>query len=391
MNDELLNLKNLGKTSTQWLHAVGIHSATDLRRLGSVGAYRAVRARGFRASKVLLYAIEGALLDVHWNEPVPRPQGRTARRAGDFPRAKQELAHTCHGKIFTPPGAHLSSRGRSYLLSRPGRLKEMAMYLLGEQPAYADQLINRLQGIPHRLLEGLAPSGPALELERSDDLERELPADQVFLVESGLLHALVDERPLFYLQEGDLLGLRRGLELPACRHANEEPIRLLPYSRDALLQHIHADQERQELLLQYLIGQTALLGDALAHLKQPEVRPATGFRHFAAGEALIRQGDDADHVFIIIEGHAEALVDGQKVGDVQKDEIFGAMAVFTREKRSATVVASEPCTVMVIPKEQFLGLMQNNPRIAHSLIEGMARRIDLLNREVTQLRLRRSA
>ncbi|MDO7895056.1 cAMP-binding protein, partial [Pseudomonas aeruginosa] len=54
------------------------------------------------------------------------------------------------------------------------------MYLLGEQPAYADQLINRLQGIPHRLLEGLAPSGPALELERSDDLERELPADQVF-------------------------------------------------------------------------------------------------------------------------------------------------------------------------------------------------------------------
>lgn len=68
MNDELQHLKNLGKTSAQWLHAVGIHSANDLRRLGSVDAYRAVRARGFRASKVLLYAIEGALLDVHWND-----------------------------------------------------------------------------------------------------------------------------------------------------------------------------------------------------------------------------------------------------------------------------------------------------------------------------------
>ena len=65
MNDELQHLKNLGKTSAQWLHAVGIHSANDLRRYGAVGAYRAVRARGFRASKVLLYAIEGALLDVH--------------------------------------------------------------------------------------------------------------------------------------------------------------------------------------------------------------------------------------------------------------------------------------------------------------------------------------
>ncbi|PAV47862.1 competence protein TfoX [Pseudomonas sp. HAR-UPW-AIA-41] len=72
MNDELLQLKNLGKTSSQWLHAVGIHSESDLRRMGSVDAYRAVKARGFRASKVLLYAIEGALLDIHWNELPPQ-------------------------------------------------------------------------------------------------------------------------------------------------------------------------------------------------------------------------------------------------------------------------------------------------------------------------------
>ena len=71
MNDELQHLKNLGKTSAQWLHASGIHNANDLRRLGAVDAYRAVKARGFRASKVLLYAIEGALLDVNWNQLPP--------------------------------------------------------------------------------------------------------------------------------------------------------------------------------------------------------------------------------------------------------------------------------------------------------------------------------
>lgn len=75
MNDELQDLRNLGKTSAQWLHAVGIHSAADLRRLGAVDAYRAVKTRGFRASKVLLYAIEGALLDVHWNDlPLERKE-----------------------------------------------------------------------------------------------------------------------------------------------------------------------------------------------------------------------------------------------------------------------------------------------------------------------------
>ena len=75
-----------------------------------------------------------------------------------------------------------------------------------------------------------------------------------------------------------------------------------------------------------------------------------------------------------------------RVGDVVKDEIFGAMAVFTEERRTATVIASEPCTVMVIPKDQFLSLMRSNPRIAHSLIESMARRIDLMNKEITSLR-----
>jgi len=66
MEDELLSMRNLGKTSAQWLHASGIHSAADLRRIGAIQAYRAVRTRGFRTSKVLLYAIEGALLDRHW-------------------------------------------------------------------------------------------------------------------------------------------------------------------------------------------------------------------------------------------------------------------------------------------------------------------------------------
>ena len=44
------------------------------------------------------------------------------------------------------------------------------MYLLGEQPAYADQLINRLQSIPTQLLDGLQPTAATLRLERVDDL-----------------------------------------------------------------------------------------------------------------------------------------------------------------------------------------------------------------------------
>ncbi|RAU41375.1 MULTISPECIES: TfoX/Sxy family protein [unclassified Pseudomonas] len=71
MEDELLSLKNLGKTSTQWLHAAGIHSTADLRRLGAIRAYNAVKSRGFHASRTLLYALEGALRGRHWCELPP--------------------------------------------------------------------------------------------------------------------------------------------------------------------------------------------------------------------------------------------------------------------------------------------------------------------------------
>jgi hypothetical protein len=51
MHDELLTLRNLGKTSAQWLHASGIHTADDLRRLGAVSAYHAVKSQRIQRIK----------------------------------------------------------------------------------------------------------------------------------------------------------------------------------------------------------------------------------------------------------------------------------------------------------------------------------------------------
>ncbi|PMU08157.1 MULTISPECIES: Crp/Fnr family transcriptional regulator [unclassified Pseudomonas] len=259
------------------------------------------------------------------------------------------------------------------------------MYLLGEQPAYADALINRLQHIPVRLLEGLMPCGPSLEFAAVDDLGVLLPGNQLFMLENGLLHGSIDDRALFYLHEGDLIGLRQGTELPRCRFRSDSPLALMPYLRSEFFQHIYADLERSELFLQYMTGQAVLLSDAVVRLKKPEFRSTNGFQRVAIGEVLIRQGDEPDQVFVLIDGHAEAFVDGHKVGDIPKDEIFGAMAVFTGEKRNASVITSEASTVMLIPKDQFLSLTQSNPKIAHSLIESMARRIDLLNEQIIQL------
>lgn len=260
------------------------------------------------------------------------------------------------------------------------------MYLLGEQSAWVDALINRLQSLPAQWLCDLPPCGPTLELQASNDLLTQLPADQLFLLDEGVIIGCIGTRPLFYWQDGDLIGLQRGEDWADCRLCSDGTLRLTPYRRREVFQHLYADAHRADEFLEYLQGQMAILAHAVAELKPREFRSTNGFKRVEAGETLIKQGDAADHVFVIIAGHAEAFVDGHKVGDVAKDEIFGAMAVFTGEPRNATVIAREPSTVMLVPGDQFLSMTRTNPKIAHSLIESMARRISQLNRQITQMK-----
>ena len=82
------------------------------------------------------------------------------------------------------------------------------MYLLGDLPVYAEPLMSRLQEIPAQLLQGLEPSGPALEFSSSTALNSLLPDNQLFIIEQGIIDTSVDQRPLFYLQSGSLIGLQ---------------------------------------------------------------------------------------------------------------------------------------------------------------------------------------
>jgi len=60
-------LPNLGPRSAAWLAEIGIARKSQLVEIGSVGAWRLLREAGFRVSLVLIYAIEAALLDLHWS------------------------------------------------------------------------------------------------------------------------------------------------------------------------------------------------------------------------------------------------------------------------------------------------------------------------------------
>jgi DNA transformation protein len=79
-------LRNIGPKSMAWLRQTGVRSLEDLQSVGALAAFVRVKRAGFRPSLNLLYALEGAILDCHWQD-IP-----DARRAELIADAEAQVA-----------------------------------------------------------------------------------------------------------------------------------------------------------------------------------------------------------------------------------------------------------------------------------------------------------
>jgi DNA transformation protein len=91
-------LRNIGPKSAAWLRQVGLRSAEDLAAAGAAAAFVKVRRAGFKPSLNLLYSLEGALLDCHWQDvPAARREQLVAEVEAamallPLPRGQQAIA-----------------------------------------------------------------------------------------------------------------------------------------------------------------------------------------------------------------------------------------------------------------------------------------------------------
>lgn len=259
------------------------------------------------------------------------------------------------------------------------------MYLTGTHPADGiEEITGRLQQLTRELLSGMEFTRPAVTYESLDDLHEHFDRDSVFLVLDGIIELNQNGETVISYEEGDLIGLTQAFHQQSPVLSAEGYVELQPIERDLMLRHIYSDPRRQHCWSHLLITSNALLTNHLARVMPDERVPAAGFLNFVTGENIINQGDEADMVYTIISGEADVLVDGVNVGTLGEDEVFGAMAVFTKEPRTATVRARTPCSVMAVPKEDFNVLIQAQPQAALNLIENLARRISIMNQQLLE-------
>ncbi|NEO87958.1 MAG: TfoX/Sxy family protein [Spirulina sp. SIO3F2] len=64
----MTKLRNIGPVSRQWLYEIEIYTLADLQQCGSITAYEMIRSQHPKVSINLLWALEGAILDLDWRE-----------------------------------------------------------------------------------------------------------------------------------------------------------------------------------------------------------------------------------------------------------------------------------------------------------------------------------
>jgi twitching motility protein PilT len=105
-------------------------------------------------------------------------------------------------------------------------------------------------------------------------------------------------------------------------------------------------------------------------------------------EAIVREGEPAEHFFLLLKGDAEITVshttldDLVEVGHIQPQGVFGEMALLLNHPRTATVQAIEPTTTLRFTKDAFHMMMDRVKGFARQVSTSLATRLAQTSRRV---------
>lgn len=224
-----------------------------------------------------------------------------------------------------------------------------------------------------------------IELSGAVDFLGNQSRAQLYYLQDGSLTCERSGKFSYRIDKGNFIGISRAYGEEEGVYSADDQVTLIPITLDAVTQQMQGNPELLKNWTRYLVLYNNFLGEALVISAPNQFKPATGFLYFEAGETIINQGEEAECVYTLLEGAADALHDGVKVGEIHAEEMFGAMAVFTGQHRNASVIATEDCSVLAVRKEEFLDLVRYQPQVCVSLIEEMAEKINQLNRQVKSL------
>jgi CRP/FNR family transcriptional regulator, cyclic AMP receptor protein len=105
---------------------------------------------------------------------------------------------------------------------------------------------------------------------------------------------------------------------------------------------------------------------------------------YADGEVIVKQGEGGQlgRMFVVLDGTAQADVDGTIVGTYSVGDEFGEMSLLDGSPRSATVTATSDVLLAGLASWHLRSVVIEEPTIAMHLIEVLARRLRAANADL---------
>lgn len=112
-------------------------------------------------------------------------------------------------------------------------------------------------------------------------------------------------------------------------------------------------------------------------------------RSYAQGDVVFREGDESNTCYVVRSGRTRAVrehSDGRSItlANFGPGDIFGELAMFDNERRSATIETLEPTEVTAILGGDMRRLMREHPEIAVKLLASLAARLRETNERLAR-------
>ena len=96
---------------------------------------------------------------------------------------------------------------------------------------------------------------------------------------------------------------------------------------------------------------------------------------FPAGAVIIEEGQEGDHMYVVMEGEVVISLKGRQLATAAPGEIVGEMALINSALRSATVTARTDCVLASIDQGSFDSLLRHVPDFTLHVMNVLADRL----------------
>jgi len=113
-------------------------------------------------------------------------------------------------------------------------------------------------------------------------------------------------------------------------------------------------------------------------------------RRFRRNEVIFHQGDLGDSLQVVASGGVKILLPSQEgdeaiIASLRPGDSFGELALLDGSPRSATATALEATETLALPRDEFMQLLADDPRLVSALFRSLAEELRRLTGHVEEL------